>query len=419
MKLHLENAAPFWAAEKFEARRVAAGAICEAIYTDTQTDADAKGWLHCSEAAIEQEEIMAIAQEIRQNAQVFVLVGVGGSNQAARAIIEALKKEDDGPEIVYAGNTLSAHAVAALLHRIKGKSVYINIIAKNFETLEPGSHFRVLRKEMEQVYTAQEMQRRIILTGTKGSPLLALAQEKGYRFLSFPENIGGRYSAFSPVGLLPIAVAGLDLQAFLQGVSDMENEICAHKKDNIAVRYADARNVLYGCGFTIEMLASFEPQLDWFSQWWIQLFGESEGKEKQGVFPAAVGYSEDLHSMGQYLQDGQRCMMETFLSVEQPDVDVKVVPDEAVQDGFDYLNGMGFAAINRAAQEATISAHCEGGVPCMVLEVPCLNEYWFGRLYYFFMVACAVSGKLCGINPFDQNGVEAYKKSMFEKLGKR
>lgn len=395
-----------------------AAQCCRALYTDASCDADVKGWLSCDEAAVQRTEIKQIAQEIRANADVFVLVGVGGSNQAARAMIEALQAEDDTVEIVYAGNTLSAHAIQKILRKIENKSVYINVIAKNFETLEPGSHFRLLRKAMQARYSAEEMAKRVVLTGSYGSRLEEIAHENGYRFLSFPQKIGGRYSAFSPVCLLPAAVAGLDIDAYLQGGQAMEEHVRTCEK-NIAVQYAALRTALYNAGFGIELLASFEPQLDWLTQWWIQLFGESEGKENGGIFPAAVIYSEDLHAMGQYLQEGQRCLSETFLAVRDAKASVIVQPDRDFNDGFDYLDGMDFAKINEAAQQATLEAHTQGGVPCTVLSVPMLNEYYYGQLYYFFMAACAVSGKVLGINPFDQNGVEAYKQSMFQKLGKQ
>lgn len=418
IELNIAGARGFVDAQAYELRREAAGRACRALYESTAEDADAKGWLSCGGAAVQLHEILSIAGEIRERAEVFVLVGVGGSNQAARAMIEALRREGDRPEVIYAGNTLSACEVRRLLDKIHGKSVYINVIAKNFETLEPGSHFRVLRSEMTRRYSAQEMARRVILTGTRGSRLEEIAQEHGYRFLSFPEAIGGRYSAFCPVGLLPVAAAGLDVGAFLRGVSDMERCIRTAPENNAAVDYAAMRSLLYTKGFGIEMLVSFEPRLHWFAKWWTQLFGESEGKDHQGIFPASADYSEELHSMGQYLQDGQRCIMETFLRVADPGASVRVEPDPGFGDGFDYLDGVDFTAINRAAEKATVSAHTAGGVPCMTLEVPRIDEAAFGRLYYFFMAACAVSGKISGINPFDQNGVEAYKKSMFAILGK-
>lgn len=409
-------------AERYSGDLAAGEARATACYSELQAvtpdhaDYPAMGWLHCAEAACELEVIKQKAAEIRKNAQVFVLVGVGGSNQAARAMIEALKAPG-GPEIVYAGNSLSAHAVQTVLQKIEGKSVYINVIAKNFETLEPGSHFRVLRRYMSAAYSGAELAKRVVLTGTRGSRLEQIAAEQGYTFLTFPQRIGGRYSAFSPVCLLPIAVAGLDLDAYLQGGADMEAELCA-AKGGMAARYAAVRAALYEKGYRVEMLSAFEPRLFWAQSWWKQLFGESEGKRHKGLLPATMTNTEDLHSMGQYMQDGARLLLETFLSVDDPGAAVKIQPDPGFGDGFDYLDGMDFANLNRAAEKATISAHDAGGVPCIQLRLPRMDEHAFGQLYYFFMTACALSGKLLGVDPFDQEGVEEYKRSMFTALGK-
>ena len=373
------------------------------------------GWLHCDQAAMQRAQIAEKAKEIRENADVFVLVGVGGSNQAARAMIEAL--DTTGPQILYAGNTLSAWELARTLQKLEGKSVYINVIAKNFETLEPGSHFRVLRRWMSERYTPEEMARRVVLTGTYGSRLEEIAKENGYLFLSFPERIGGRYSAFSPVSLLALAVAGLDVETFVAGGSAMEVELAA-EQGGIAAEYAALRSALGQKDYAIEMLAAFEPRLFWAQSWWKQLFGESEGKDYKGLFPATMTNSEDLHSIGQYMQEGRRILIETFLMVDDPGAELRVKPDKAFGDRFDYLDGMDFANINRAAEKATIQAHDAGGVPCIQLRLPRLDEETYGRMYYFFMMACAISGKLLGVDPFDQNGVEEYKRSMFSALGK-
>ena len=397
------------AAAKAEYRRLAA-------LGSGDKDWPVTGWWHCAEAAQQLDLIKAKAAEIRENADVFVLVGVGGSNQAARAVIEAVKKPG-GPEIVYSGNTLSAHGVAEVLQKIEGKSVYIDVIAKNFETLEPGSHFRVLRRWMSERYTPEEMARRVVLTGTYGSRLEEIAKENGYLFLSFPERIGGRSSAFSPVSLLALAVAGLDVEAFVAGGSAMEAELAA-EQGGIAAEYAAVRSALGQKDYAIEMLAAFEPRLFWAQSWWKQLFGESEGKDHKGLFPATMTNSEDLHSMGQYMQEGKRVLIETFLMVDDPGAELIVQPDKDFGDRFDYLDGMDFANINRAAEKATIQAHDAGGVPCIQLRLPRLDEETYGRMYYFFMMACAISGKLLGVDPFDQNGVEEYKRSMFSALGK-
>lgn len=390
----------------------------EAQLYESEDTQQVLGWVHTETAAVQLEEICKKAEEVRRDGDVLVLVGVGGSNQAARAMIEALQKPGDGLEIVYMGNSLSPHYINSQLKRLEGKSVYINVIAKNFETLEPGSHFRILRQVLSARYDKKEMAKRIIVTGTCGSRLWELARENGYTFFSFPKAIGGRYSGFCPVGLFPMAAAGLDIKGFLTGVRQAERICQEDLKGNPAAVYAVTRYLLHQEGFDIEMMVSFEPQLAYFNKWWIQLFGESEGKDGKGIFPSGAVYSEDLHSMGQYMQEGRRCLLETFLDVKHPESGIVVQADPDFKDGFDYLDGKDFTEINRIAKEATINAHTEGGVPCLRFVAEDISAETFGELYYYFMMACGVSGILLKVNPFDQNGVEAYKISMFEALGK-
>ena len=301
---------------------------------------------------------------------------------------------------------------------MEGKSVYIDVIAKNFETLEPGSHFRILRQWMGERYTREEMAGRIILTGTAGSRLNEIAEENGYLFLPFPEAVGGRYSAFTPVALFPLLVSGLDVDAYLRGAQNAITLCRERTEESPSVRYAAARSLLYKKGYDIEMLVSFEPQFYYFAKWWWQLFGESEGKDKKGIYPAMAIYSEDLHSIGQYVQDGRRNLIETFLSAEDPKASVVILPDPEFGDRFDYLDNMDFDMINKIAENATMEAHEEGGVPCIRMKIKEISEEAFGGLFYTFMMACACSGILSEVNPFDQEGVEAYKRSMFQALGK-
>ena len=374
------------------------------------------GWTDCLKATEGSlARIKEKAQEWREIADTLVIVGVGGSNQAARGVIDAIGAR--GMDVVWAGNTLSAWELARTLERLEGRSVVMHVIAKNFETLEPGSHYRVLRRFMQERYDEREMARRVVLTGTTGSRLDEMAQERGHLFLPFPGPIGGRYTAFTTVGLLPIAAAGLDVDAYLRGGLDMQRSV-ETEDDNAAFRYACWRNANYAQGKNTEMLVSFEPRFERLGRWWRQLFGESEGKDGKGIFPATGIYSEDLHSIGQYVQAGERRLMETFISVRDDGACVPVPGDAAARDGFDYLNGRDFTFINRAAEQATLQAHSQGGVPCARVTVERADEYAFGALYYMFMAACAVSGQLLGVNPFDQEGVEAYKRSMFAILGK-
>lgn len=378
---------------------------------------DSLGWFHTQEWACERQvaALKKLASKIREEADVFVLVGVGGSNNAARSVIKALQT-DQKTEILYAGNTLSPYALNRMLQKLEGKSVYVDCIAKNFETLEPGASFRVLRKFLHEKY-GKEAGKRIIATGSKGSSLERICEQQGYTFLEFPENVGGRFSAITSVGLLPMAVAGIDIQKLVKGAADMEKQLLLDESNgNIAWQYACIRNMYYKKGYSLELLTGFEPQFRWFYKWWVQLFGESEGKENKGIFPVSAEFCEELHAVGQYIQDGAPLMFETFLDVQEQNASLFAEKDQ-VEDFFDYLNGKDFWEMNKASFYATVKAHREK-LPCLILEVERMDEYHFGQLFYFFMFACYVSARILGVNPFDQPGVEAYKKWMFEALGK-
>lgn len=392
-------------------------ALLHAAKQGEEKYADSLGWLDPDEWAGDDilKHIEKTATEIRASADAFVIVGVGGSNNSARSVIEALKG-DDGPEIIYMGNTLSPHALNRELKKLEHKSFFINCIAKNFETLEPGAAFRVLRGLLDRQYGV-DAAKRIIATGTPGSELEAVCKENRYTFIQFPSNIGGRYSAISSVGLLPMAVAGIDIRTLVSGVKAMRTRLLAEDaEDNMALRYACIRNLLYRRGYRLEMLSSFEPQYRWFFKWWTQLFAESEGKEGKGLLPISAEYSEELHSVGQYVQDGESLMFETFLTVKEPN-SVLIIKADGLIDGFSYLNGKDLWDINRIAFEATRSAHSQK-LPCLTLEVNCMDAESFGELFYFFQFACYLSGRILGVNPFDQPGVEAYKSWMFASLGK-
>ena len=385
----------------------------EERYSDSQGWLDTKKW--ASEANLAQIE--AVAAGICRECDAFVLIGVGGSNNAARSVIEALS-DGNGPEIIYAGNTLSPNALNRMLRSLEGKTYAVDCIAKNFETLEPGSSFRILREDMQRKWDAETVARRTFCTGTPGSSLERLCKDEGYTFLPFPTDIGGRYSAISHVGLLPMAVAGIDIRAIVRGAADMQAELhSAGVQDNLALRYATLRNLYYQKGYAVEVLASFEPQFRWFNKWWVQLFAESEGKDNKGIFPVAAEYSEELHAVGQYLQDGAPLMFETFLDVTGRQ-DSLVIHSDGKKDYFDYLNGKDFYDINKAAFCATVTAH-SAKMPCIVLEMDTIDAYGFGLLFYFFEFACYLSGEIMHINPFDQPGVEAYKGWMFKALGKQ
>lgn len=382
------------------------------------------GWVHTEEWGGQalRAQVKGLAAEIRQNAEVFVVVGLGGSNQGARAVIDALSPQDaapGGPEILYAALNLSAAYYEDLLRRIGARSVYINVIAKNFKTLEPGLTFRMLRHYMESRYSKEEAARRIITTPTiHDGELHRISEENGYRVLPFPDNVGGRYSVFTPVGLLPIAVAGIDIDRLIEGAALAEREYLsggALRED--AKRYALTRNALMEKGYGIEVLSFFEPQLEAFGRWWRQLFAESEGKKNTALFPVVCSFTEDLHSVGQYLQQGKRQMIETFLHVETPPMDRAVDREPQVQDGFDYLDGKTFHEVNECAYQATVKAHSGGGVPCLEIGVEALDACHMGELLYFYFIVCYYSAVILGVDPFDQPGVESYKTEMFRLLG--
>lgn len=392
--------------------------VLEQVKAGEGLDADSTGWMDIDKWAGEDtlSHLEQIAADVRSKADAFVVIGVGGSNNAARSVVEALKT-GSGMEIIWAGNTLSPAALNQMLSKLEGKDFCIDCIAKNFETLEPGASFRVLRQLLVSRYGKEEAARRIIATGTIGSSLEQLCREHGYTFLPFPTDIGGRYTAMSNVGLLPMAVAGLDIRALAGGAKQMREELYrASAGENIALRYAAIRNLLNRDGYALEMLSSFEPQLKWFYKWWIQLFAESEGKDGKGLFPVASEYSEELHSVGQFVQDGSPILFETFLDVEQQQSSLLLQPDE-VADNFDYLNGKDFWEVNKASFHATRTAHA-GKLPCLTLTIPRIDMESFGQLFYFYQFMCVLSGKILGVNPFDQPGVEAYKNWMFQALGK-
>ena len=392
--------------------------VLERVKAGEGLDPDAIGWLDTDQWAGEETlaRLEKIAADVRGKSDAFVVIGVGGSNNAARSVVEALKGKG-GCEIIWAGNTLSPAAMNRMLAQLDGKDFCIDCIAKNFETLEPGASFRVLRQLLVSRYGKEGAAGRIIATGTFGSSLEKLCRDNGFTFIPFPTDIGGRYTAMSNVGLLPMAVAGLDIRALTAGAKWMREELYeTPAEENTALRYAVIRNLLYADGYALEMLSSFEPQLKWFYKWWIQLFAESEGKEGKGLFPVASEYSEELHSVGQFVQDGSPLMFETFLDVTEQQESLILKPDD-VNDFFDYLNGKDFWEVNKASFRATRTAHADR-LPCLTLSIPRIDMETFGELFYFYQFMCTVSGCILGINPFDQPGVEAYKNWMFKALGK-
>jgi len=383
------------------------------------TSYDMLGWLDVYGVATQSllNKIKCLVQSVRNNGQVFVVIGVGGSIQGARAAIRLIG--DKKIKIIFTGNSLSATDMHEIIEEIQDKSVYCNFIAKNAKTLEPGVAFRILRDFMHNKYGPHEASKRIIATGTEHSDhLWDISKEIECEFLPFPVDVGGRYSVLSAVGLLPMAVAGINIEELLKGADSIRQYVYANPYENDVLTYAVARNILYNSGKKIEILAYFQPSLSYFAKWWVQLFGESEGKDNKGVYPTHLSYSEDLHSLGQYVQDGEKTIFETFIKLCDMGVDF-AIPTSSIEDGFEYLDGKGLNHLNLAAYSGTVTAHRKGGIPVMEIEVPELDAYYTGQLFYFFMIACYYSGILLGVNPFDQPGVESYKQYMLDFLNAR
>ena len=374
------------------------------------------------------KRIKEAAAKIRHDSDALVVIGIGGSYLGARAVIESLshsfrnsmEAKNNGTEIYFVGNNISGSYLCDVVDAVKDKDFSVNIISKSGTTTEPALAFRVFRELLVEKYGEDAATKRIYATTDKQKGALkGLSDKEGYDKYVVPDNIGGRYSVFSAVGMLPIAVAGLDIDALMQGAADERKHIMsASFEENEALQYAAYRNVMLRKGKQIEILANYEPNLHYISEWWKQLYGESEGKDKKGIFPASVDLTTDLHSMGQYIQDGVRCMFETVLWVENPRRSITVGNWEGNPDGLNYLTGKKFEDINHFAMLGTVLAHTDGGVPNYMISIPRLDEYSIGGLLYFFMYACGVSGYMLEVNPFNQPGVEAYKRNMFALLGK-
>lgn len=380
---------------------------------------DFLGWVDLHIDVTELERIKVAASKIRKQSDLLIVIGIGGSYLGAKAVIDALSHTFNAKNVIFAGNNVSADYLNDLLDFIKGKDISLNVISKSGTTLEPAVTFKVLREYVEDKYGKEEAKNRIFVTTDKEKGVLKkLADENGYETFVVPADIGGRYSVFTAVGLLPIASAGINIDRLLDGVYFAQKKY-ASLENNDCYDYAIARNILYKKKKKIELLVNYEPKLHFVSEWWKQLFGESEGKNRKGIFPASVDNSTDLHSMGQYIQEGERILFETVLNVKQPYRDLELVCTENSPDALEYLNGKTLNEINHKAMEGTIIAHTNGKVPNIMLEIDKLDEFNLGELLYFFEKACGISGHLLGVNPFNQLGVEAYKKEMFRLLGKK
>ncbi|MCF8387498.1 MAG: glucose-6-phosphate isomerase, partial [Bacteroidales bacterium] len=402
----------------------------EALYDRSGKGNDFLGWMDLPTGISKEriDDINATAERIRDMAEVFVVIGIGGSYLGARAVIEALghhfyelKKEKDYPLVIFAGQNISEDYLANLLEILDEKDYAVSVISKSGTTTEPAIAFRLIREHMEKKYGVEEARKRIIaITDKEKGALRTLADNEGYKTYVVPDDVGGRYSVLTPVGLLPIAMAGFDIEKLLQGAESMKNEIAESTdiKENPVALYAATRNALYQKDKIIEILVNYQPELYYFTEWWKQLYGESEGKEGKGIFPAGVSFTTDLHSMGQYIQDGLRKIFETVISVENPNKKLQIPKDEENLDKLNYIAGKRIHEVNLMAEKGTTIAHVDGGVPNIKISIPQVNEKSLGELIFFFEMACALSGYILGINPFDQPGVEEYKRNMFALLGK-
>ena len=380
---------------------------------------DFLGWVNLKLDVQELEKIKVAASRIRKQSDVLIVIGIGGSYLGSKAVIDALSHTFNPKNVIFAGNNMSSDYLNDLLDYIKDKDISLNVISKSGTTIEPALTFKVLREYIEEKYGEDKAKDRIFVTTDKEKGVLKkLADEKGYETFVVPDDIGGRYSVFTAVGLLPIASAGINIDRLLDGVYSAEKKYSS-LENNDCYDYAVARNIMYKKKKKIELLVNYEPKLHYISEWWKQLFGESEGKEEKGIFPASVDNTTDLHSMGQYIQEGERILFETVINIKKPYRDFTLTCEEGSPDALDYLNGKTLNEINHKAMEGTVIAHVNGKVPNIMIEVDKLDEFNLGELLYFFEKACGISGHLLGVNPFNQPGVEAYKKEMFRLLGRK
>lgn len=402
--------------------------IHEKLHKKENNENEFLGWLTLPTNYDKEEfkRIKKVAEKIKSNSDIFLCIGIGGSYLGARAVIESLThtfynyEKRDTPQILYAGNNLSPNYINDLIDIIGDKDISINVISKSGTTTEPAIAFRIFREFLENKYGVEEARKRIYCTTDKEKGALKkLADEEGYECFVIPDNVGGRYSVLTAVGLLPIAVAGINIDKLMLGAKIAQDKyVDSNLKYNECYKYAVIRNILYKNNKNIEILVNYEPKMHYFIEWWKQLYGESEGKEQKGIFPTGVDFTTDLHSMGQYIQEGRRNLFETVINIENPNSDIIIKADEDNLDGMNFVAGKTLDFVNKKAMEGTIQAHVLGDVPNIVINMKELNDETVGELIYFFELACAMSGNILKVNPFNQPGVEEYKKNMFRLLGK-
>lgn len=431
ISLDFTKAASFLGEGAVEAYEPKAKAALEALENNTCPGNDFLGWLHLPSSITPDflDEVQAVANTLREKCEVVVVAGIGGSYLGARAVIEALSnsfawliQDKKNPQILFAGNNISEDYLAELTDYLKGKRFGVINISKSGTTTETALTFRLLKKQCE-AQVGKDVARDVIVavTDAKRGAARTCADKEGYKSFIIPDNVGGRFSVLTPVGLLPIACAGFDIKALVAGATDMEKATGVNVPfgENIAAQYAAVRNALYNeGGKKIEIMVNYQPKLHFIAEWWKQLYGESEGKDGKGIFPASCDFTTDLHSMGQWIQDGERSIYETVISVETPNRELDFPHDDENLDGLNFLAGKRVDEVNKMAELGTRLAHVDGGVPNIRISVPVLNEYYIGQLIYFFEIGCGISGNILGVNPFNQPGVEAYKKNMFALLNK-
>ncbi len=425
MKLDITNTETFTEKKEVTNFKEKARKANKSLHTKDGKGSNYLGWVNLPYEITDNliKDINTKAEELQSKIEIMLTIGIGGSYLGAKAVIEALSdnfseyKTNKYPKMLFAGNNLSEDYIAELIQLLDDKSYAVTVISKSGTTTEPATSFRIFKKHLEKKYGKKEAVSRIIaITDKEKGALKQLADSEGYKTYVIPDDVGGRFSVLTPVGLFPVAVAGFDIKKLIDGAENIAEQ--TKKENNNAEAYAAIRNILYTNGFTNEILVNYNPKLTFFAEWWKQLYGESEGKKGKGIFPASVSFTTDLHSLGQYIQDGKRNLFETVISVEKTKYNVVLEKDEQNLDKLNYLAGKNIEYINKSAEQGTLKAHLDGGVPNIRISIPEINEFYIGELIYFFEKACGISGYILGVNPFDQPGVEAYKRNMFRILGK-
>ena len=427
LKLNTKYLDDFINADEMAGIKAQVEAAAKSLHDKSGLGNDFLGWVELPTAYDKEEfaRIKAAAERIKANSDILIVIGIGGSYLGARAAIELLKSplynnmKKDTPDIYYVGNSINPAYLNEIIAICDGKDFSVNVISKSGTTTEPALAFRIFKKMVEDKYGKEEAKNRIFATTDKARGTLKnLSDTEGYETFVIPDDVGGRFSVLTAVGLLPIAVAGCDIDALMKGAAKAQADFCADFDNNDCYKYAALRNILYRKGKSVEMLVSYDPSFVMMSEWYKQLFGESEGKDNKGIFPSAAVFSTDLHSMGQYIQDGARILFETVVDIKKPKTDLFLEADAENLDGLNFLTNQNMSVVNRKAFEGTVLAHTEGGVPNIILELDDTTEENVGYMIYFFEKACAVSGYVLGVNPFNQPGVESYKSNMFALLGK-